>query len=60
MVSGVSGGASVDLARSVQALDELLQASQSQVMDLADRLLRVQAQEVAQDESVGQRIDTSA
>ena len=29
-------------------------------MDLADRLLKVQAQEVVQDESIGQRIDTSA
>jgi hypothetical protein len=38
----------------------MLSASQNQVMDLAERLLKVQVQQAVQDESIGTRIDTSA
>jgi hypothetical protein len=61
MVSSTSGSsAAAELARSLSALDAMLSASQNQVMDMADRLLKVQVQQAVQDESIGTRIDTSA
>jgi hypothetical protein len=61
MVSSTSGSsAAADLARSLSALDAMLSASQNQVMEMADRLLKVQVQQAVQDESIGTRIDTSA
>ncbi len=60
MVSSTSGSAAAELARSVATLDTMLNASQGQVMELADRLLKVQVQQAVQDESLGTQIDTSA
>jgi len=60
MVSSTSGSVAAQLARSTAALDTMLSASQDQVMDLAQRILKVQVQQAVQDESLGTQIDTTA
>ena len=59
MIPGISGAdASAGLARSGQLLTAVLQGSQEQVMDLANRLLRIQVQQSVQDGALGTQIDT--
>jgi hypothetical protein len=61
MVSGISQNSSaVDLAQSIDALAAVLRNSSAQSMQLAEKLLRIGAQQAIQDSSVGARVDTSA
>ena len=61
MVSGISQNSSaVDLAQSIDALAAVLRTSSAQSMQLAEKLLRIGAQQAIQDSSVGARVDTSA
>ena len=61
MIAGISGSpAAAQMARSVDALSAMLQATQGQTMDLAEKLLRIQAQQSVQDSSLGTLVDTLA
>jgi len=54
MVSGI------DSLRSIEDLARVLQDSQAQAMQMADKLLRTSVQQAVQDSSVGTRIDVTA
>ena len=58
MIGGISQGA--DLTRSLDALAAVLQNSQDQAMQLADKMLKAGVQQAVQDSAVGTLIDTSA
>jgi hypothetical protein len=61
MVPGISGAdAAARLAQSVQSLTAILQGSQQQEMDLANKLLSVQVQQSVQDTALGAQIDAYA
>ena len=61
MIPGISGAdAAARLAQSVQSLAAVIQGSQQQEMDLANRLLNVQVQQAVQDSALGAQIDTYA
>ena len=55
---GVSPG--MDFLRSIEDLARVLQDSQAQAMQMADKLLRTGVQQAVQDSSVGTRIDVTA
>jgi hypothetical protein len=55
---GVSPG--MDSLRSIEDLARVLQDSQAQAMQMADKLLKVGVQQAVQDSSVGTRIDLTA
>jgi hypothetical protein len=50
----------MDFLRSIQDLARVLQDSQAQAMQMADKLLKVSVQQAVQDSSVGSRIDLTA
>jgi len=58
MIGGITQGA--DPARSLDALAAMLQNTQDQAMQLADKMLKAGIQQAVQDSSVGTLIDTSA
>jgi hypothetical protein len=58
MIGGISQGA--DLTRSLDALAAMLQNSQDQAMQLADKMLKAGVQQAVQDAAIGTLIDTSA
>jgi hypothetical protein len=61
MVSSAGGvSPAVEFRRSVEDLSRVLQDSQAQVMEMADKLLKVGVQQAVQDSSVGARIDITA
>lgn len=55
---GVSPG--MDFLRSVEDLARVLQDSQAQAMQMAEKLLRTGVQQAVQDSSIGTRIDVTA
>jgi hypothetical protein len=50
----------MDFLRSIEDLARVLQDSQAQAMQMADKLLRTGVQQAVQDSSVGTRIDVTA
>jgi hypothetical protein len=60
-MSPISGAtAAADLSRSLEALSALLRSSNEQALAFADKLLRVNVEQVVRDGAVGTRIDTTA
>jgi len=59
MISGISQGAA-DLSRSLDALAALLKSSNEQTMQMAEKLLKVDAAQAIQDSTLGTGIDVSA
>ena len=61
MTADIGHGASVaELARSIQALGDLLKTTNEQSSGLAEKLLKTQVQEKIEDASLGTKIDTEA
>ncbi len=61
MTAEIGHGASVaELARSIQALTDLLKTTNEQTTGLAEKLLKTQVQEKIGDTSLGTKIDTEA
>jgi hypothetical protein len=61
MVSATGGGSpGMDFLRSVEDLARVLQDSQAQAMQMAEKLLRTGVQQAVQDSSIGTRIDVTA
>ena len=50
----------VDFLRSIDDLAQVLQDSQAQAMQMAEKLLKVGIQQAVQDSAVGKTIDVSA
>jgi hypothetical protein len=50
----------MDFLRSIEDLARVLQDSQAQAMQMANKLLRAGVQQAVQDSSVGARIDVTA
>ena len=61
MVSSAGGVSSApDFRRSIEDLARVLQDSQAQAMQMADKLLKAGVQQAVQDSSVGARVDITA
>jgi hypothetical protein len=61
MISGISqGSAGVDLTRSLDAMSAVLQNGQDEMMQLAEKLMKVGVQQTIQDSKMGTIIDTMA
>jgi hypothetical protein len=60
MLPGISPSYPADLSRSLEALDAVLQSSQAQAFQLAEKLLKAGVQQAIQDNALGTLIDTSA
>jgi len=61
MIADIGHGASVaELARSIQALGDLLKTTNEQSTRFAEKLLTMQVQEKIRDASLGSKIDTEA
>jgi hypothetical protein len=60
MSSGISQASAPDLARSLEALGAVLQGTQAQASQLAEKLLKAGIQQAIQDTTLGTLIDTSA
>jgi hypothetical protein len=60
MVSGTGPLSPADLARSLDALNAVLQNAQGQASQLAEKLLKAGVQQAIQDNALGTLIDTTA
>jgi len=60
MVSAISQGSSADFVRSLEALSSVLQNSQAQASQMAEKLLKAGVQQAIQDNARGTLIDASA
>jgi hypothetical protein len=61
MVAGIGGAApGMDLVRAFDDLGRLLQRSQAEVMQMAEKLLKVSVQQTISDTSAGNRVDLTA
>jgi hypothetical protein len=60
MVSGIPGASTADFVRSLDALGAILESSQTQALQLAQKLLKAGVQQAIQDNALGTLLDTSA
>jgi hypothetical protein len=61
MVSPAGGvSPALEFRRSIEDLSRVLQDSQAQAMQMADKLLKAGVQQAVQDSSVGARVDVTA
>ena len=61
MISGIGGAApGPDLIRAFDDLGRLLKDSQAEVLQMAEKLMKVGVQQTVQDASVGNQVDLTA
>ncbi len=60
MVTGINPASPADLVRSLEALNAVLQSSQAQASQLAEKLLKAGVQQAVQDNALGTLIDATA
>jgi hypothetical protein len=60
MISGIQGNDPGDIARSVQAMQDVLVNAQAQSMQMAEKLMKTGIQQAIQDTQLGTLIDVMA